>query len=106
MKKWLVYILKCADGTLYTGVTNDLSARLAKHRAGTGAKYTRGRGPLQLAYEEKKSSEGAARRREYKIKQLSRAEKIILIYAKESKSKTKRVHGRPSSKTHAGASKK
>ena len=49
---WTVYILRCADGTLYTGITNDLSRRIAEHESGQGAKYTKGRGPFQLVFEE------------------------------------------------------
>ena len=78
MSPWLVYIVRCADGSLYTGITNDLAARLKKHNAGTGAKYTRARRPVRLVWSEKKSSEGAARRREAMIKRLTRAEKLTL----------------------------
>ena len=76
---WIVYILRCGDGTLYTGVTNNLPRRLAAHRAGKGAKYTRGRGPLVLAYQERVPDRSAALRREREIKDLSRAEKEALI---------------------------
>ena len=84
-KHWLVYILRCGDGTLYTGMTDDLPHRLEMHRAGKGAKYTRGRGPLTLVYRENADSSSAALKLEYRIKQLSRAEKLKLI---ESYSKT------------------
>ena len=84
-KQWLVYILQCGDGTLYTGVTDDLPHRLEMHRAGKGAKYTRGRSPLTLVYQENASSYSEALKREYRIKQLSRADKHILI---ESYNKT------------------
>lgn len=84
-KQWLVYILRCGDGTLYTGITDDLPHRLEMHRAGKGAKYTRGRGPLTLAYREDAESYSAALKREYKIKQFSRSEKLKLI---ESYNKT------------------
>ena len=76
---WIVYILRCGDGTLYTGVTNNLPRRLAAHRAGKGAKYTRGRGPLALAYQERVPDRSAALRREREIKGLSRTEKEALI---------------------------
>ena len=76
---WYVYILRCGDGTLYTGVTDNVERRLAAHRAGKGAKYTRGRGPLELAYTEQVPDKPAALRREYQIKRLSRAEKEQLI---------------------------
>lgn len=84
-KHWLVYILQCGDGTLYTGITDDLPHRLEMHRAGKGAKYTRGRGPLNLVYREEVPSYSDALKREYRIKQLPRAEKSKLI---ESYNKT------------------
>ncbi len=77
--EWYVYILRCGDGTLYTGSTDDVEKRLAAHRAGKGAKYTRGRGPLELVYSEQLPDKSAAMRREYAIKQLSRQEKLNLI---------------------------
>ena len=70
-----MYILRCGDGTLYTGITDDVEKRLAAHRAGKGAKYTRGRGPLELVYTESCPDRSAASRREYQIKSLSRAQK-------------------------------
>ena len=75
---WTVYILRCGDGTLYTGITDDLPRRLAAHRAGRGAKYTRGRGPLTLVYREEQPDRAAASRREWAIKRLTRAEKEAL----------------------------
>lgn len=77
-KKWFVYMLLCADGTLYTGITTDVERRLACHRSGKGAKYTRGRGPLELVYTEVCEGKSQALRREMAIKALSRAEKIRL----------------------------
>lgn len=77
-KIWSVYILRCGDGTLYTGVTNDVAARLEAHRAGVGAKYTRGRGPLELVYTEAYPDKVTAFQREYAIKRLSRQEKLRL----------------------------
>ncbi len=74
-----VYILACRDGTLYTGWTSDLPARLAEHEKGRGARYTRGRGPLRLAYCEELPSAGDARRRELAIKRLPRRKKLALI---------------------------
>ena len=65
---WWVYILRCGDGTLYTGITDDLPRRLAAHRAGKGAKYTRGRGPLSVAYLEEWPDRSAALKREWEIK--------------------------------------
>lgn len=76
---WYVYILRCGDGTLYTGTTDDVARRLAAHRAGKGAKYTRGRAPLELEYTEPCENHSAALRREYAIKRLSREEKLRLI---------------------------
>jgi len=78
-KQWLVYILSCKDGTLYTGITDNLPRRLEQHRTGKGAKYTRGRGPLLLVYREDAESYAAALKREYQIKQLSRSDKLRLI---------------------------
>ena len=76
---WCVYILRCSDGTLYTGIAPDVEKRLAKHNAGTGAKYTRGRGPLAVVYTEECADRAEASRREYAIKHLSRQEKEELI---------------------------
>ena len=76
---WYVYILRCGDGTLYTGITDDIPRRLAAHRSGKGAKYTRGRGPLELVYQEQVPDKSAALRREMEIKRLRRAEKERLI---------------------------
>ena len=76
---WLVYLARCADGTLYAGVTTDTSARLAAHNSGQGAKYTRTRGPVTLVYEEKAPNRSAALRREWAIKRLARTEKERLI---------------------------
>ena len=74
-----VYILRCGDGSLYTGWTNHLEERVAAHQAGRGAKYTRGRGPVELVYWECFSTREEAMRREYAIKRLSRAYKLKLI---------------------------
>ena len=76
---YYVYLLRCADGTLYTGFTNDLARRLAAHNAGRGAKYTRGRRPVELVYWESFSNKSSALRREYAIKQLPRRQKLTLI---------------------------
>lgn len=83
MTYW-VYILRCADGTLYTGCTNDLSRRLAAHNAGKGAKYTRSRRPVELVYWEEVPDKSAALRREAAIKGLSRGEKLALIQRMET----------------------
>ena len=76
---WYVYILRCGDGTLYTGTTDDVERRLAAHRAGKGAKYSRGRTPLVLVSTETCADLSAALRREYAIKQLPREKKLLLI---------------------------
>ena len=76
---WQVYILRCADGTLYTGSTNDVEKRLAAHNAGRGAKYTRTRRPCALVYVEEAADKGAALRREAAIKRLTRTQKLRLI---------------------------
>ena len=77
--KWYVYILQCGDGTLYTGITTDVPRRLQMHRSGRGAKYTRGRQPLELVYTEVCEDHSQALKREWQIKQLPRAEKEKLI---------------------------
>ncbi|GEQ20797.1 GIY-YIG domain-containing protein [Clostridium butyricum] len=74
-----VYILECSDGTLYTGWTNNLDKRIEQHCNGTGAKYTRGRGPVRLVYHEEFNDKRDAMRREYEIKRYSRINKLKLI---------------------------
>ena len=78
-KNWFLYILRCRDGSLYTGITTDVQARLEAHRAGKGAKYTRGRAPLELVYSENCGDHSAALKREIAVKSLSRTEKMELI---------------------------
>lgn len=78
MSYWL-YILRCGDGSLYTGTTDDVERRLAAHQSGKGAKYTRGRGPLTLVYREACADRSAALRREAAVKRLPRAAKLALI---------------------------
>lgn len=78
-KKWYLYILRCGDGTLYTGITTDVQARFAQHQAGKGAKYTRGRGPLVVVYTEECEDHSAALKRELAVKALSREEKERMI---------------------------
>ena len=77
-KAWFVYLLRCGDGSLYCGITDDVQRRLEAHRAGKGAKYTRGRGPLELVYTEQCESYSAALKREATIKKLKRPEKLAL----------------------------
>ncbi len=78
-KPWFVYILRCRDGSLYTGTTTDVAARLEMHRSGKGAKYTRGRGPLELVYSEECGDKSAALKRELEIKALPRGKKRELM---------------------------
>ncbi len=86
-KIWTVYILECGDGTLYTGITDDLLRRLKAHSEGRGAKYTRGRGPLTLRYREETADKGTALKREWAIKQMCRPEKLAIIAEKEKETK-------------------
>jgi putative endonuclease len=76
---WHVYVLRCRDGTLYTGATNDVVRRLARHAAGDGARYTRARLPVVLVYSERAGDRSAALRREAALKRLTRAEKLALV---------------------------
>ena len=76
---WYLYILRCGDGTLYTGITTDVEKRLEAHRSGKGAKYTRGRNPLELVYQEVCGSHSDALKREAAVKKLSRKQKEMLL---------------------------
>ena len=78
-KTWYLYILRCKDGTLYTGITTDTDRRLEEHNSGKGAKYTRGRGPVEMVYREMCPDHSAALKRELEIKGLTRQEKEKLI---------------------------
>lgn len=84
-KKWFVYILRCSDGTLYTGMTDDVPRRVEVHNSGKGAKYTRGRTPVGAVYTEECESYSAALKREYAIKRLTRQEKwkMITMYERD-----------------------
>ncbi len=84
-QNWKLYILRCKDGTLYTGITTDVPARLEAHSSGKGAKYTRGRGPLELVYEEACPDHSAALKREIAVKNLRKHQKLALLasYAKK-----------------------
>ncbi|MFC7044211.1 GIY-YIG nuclease family protein [Halobacteriaceae archaeon GCM10025711] len=79
MAGYWVYMVECADGTLYTGYTTDVERRVAEHNTGDGAKYTQGRTPVELVHTERFSTKSAAMSREYEIKQLSRSEKDALL---------------------------
>jgi len=78
---WYVYVARCADGSLYTGIARDVARRIAEHDAGTGARYTRGRGPLRVMLVRGCRGQGRALRLEHAIKQLSRAQKEALVAA-------------------------
>lgn len=82
---WYVYILRCGDGSLYTGCTDNVSRRLAVHQSGKGAKYTRSHLPVELAYQEELSDRQSALRREAAIKKLTRAQKLELLQNRELK---------------------
>ena len=79
MSEWLVYILRCADDTLYTGITNDLIRRCDQHNAGTASRYTRSRLPVVLVYQETQATRSLALKRELAIKALSRKQKELLV---------------------------
>ena len=82
---WYVYMLRCSDGSLYTGYTDDPQRRLACHNSGKGAKYTRSRLPVTLVYQEECADKPTALKREYAIKQLNKQEKEAMINEKENK---------------------
>ena len=79
VKIWYLYILECRDGTLYTGITDDVQRRFLAHCQGKGAKYTRGRGPLCLRYQERCGTYSDALKREIAVKKLTRLQKLKLI---------------------------
>ncbi|RDI71671.1 GIY-YIG nuclease family protein [Halopelagius longus] len=79
MSEHYVYVLRCADGSLYTGYTTDVERRVAEHDAGEGAKYTRGRTPVELVHAESFDSKSEAMSREYEVKQFSRRRKERLV---------------------------
>ncbi len=88
---WFVYMVRCADGSLYTGIARDVAARIASHNAGRGAKYTRGRGPLALCAVRRCSCKGEALRLELAVKALPRPEKEILTRARRLASFARKV---------------
>ena len=75
---WIVYILKCSDGSLYTGITNNIANRVRAHQNGKGAKYTKGRGPFKIIHQEQYTTRSAASKRELEIKNLNHQEKLKL----------------------------
>ena len=78
-ENWYVYILLCRDGTLYTGITNDIKKRMLAHEKGKGAKYTKGRGPFKLVYENTFNNQSTAMKEENRIKKLSKVQKLKLV---------------------------
>jgi putative endonuclease len=85
---WLVYILRCRDGSLYTGITNDLPKRLQAHGSGKASRYTRSRLPVRLAYQEPQPTKSLALKREAAIKALPRAAKLLLLAAWQTGSRS------------------
>jgi len=79
MKNWKVYVVRCRDGSLYTGISDDVRARVEMHNTGKGARFTRGRGPVKLVYEENCGDKGKALRREYEIKKMDKSDKERLV---------------------------
>ena len=84
MAEWFVYILRCADDTLYPGITNDLIRRCQQHNAGTASRYTRSRLPVVFVYQESQASRSLALKREVAIKALSRQQKELMIQTERS----------------------
>jgi putative endonuclease len=80
--RWFVYILRCADGTLYTGATTDVSRRVEQHNAGTASRYTRSRRPVAVVYQKRVADQSSALKREAAIKKLSRQDKEALVATK------------------------
>lgn len=76
---WYVYVVRCSDRSLYTGITTDVKRRVGEHNEGRGARYTRSRGPVKLIYRERAADRGAALRREYEIKRMTVKEKLVLV---------------------------
>ena len=77
--KWFVYVVRCADGSLYTGITKDVKRRCQQHNAGTASRYTRSRLPVKLVYQEAHPSQSSALKREAAIKAMTRREKLAMI---------------------------
>ena len=78
-EEWWVYVLRCSDRSLYCGITNDLKRRVNQHNAGTGARYTKGRGPVKVAHWWKEATKSAALRAEHAFKKLSRPQKLAAV---------------------------
>jgi predicted GIY-YIG superfamily endonuclease len=84
---WFLYLLRCADGSLYTGITNNVSRRCQQHNAGTASRYTRSLLPVELIYQESQASRSVALKRELAVKAMSRQEKESLSREAEEKAK-------------------
>jgi len=95
MPRAFVYLLRCRDGSLYCGWSTDPSGRAATHNAGKGAAYTRSRRPVRLVYCESLTDRSAALKREYAIKQLTRAEKLALVRSRPGRRRTPRPRRAP-----------
>ena len=95
MREWFVYILRCGDGTLYTGIAVDVPRRLEAHQRGKAAKYTRSRRPLTLAYQEPQPDRSSALKREAALRRLGRAGKLALIGAASGGIPARRGSSRP-----------
>ena len=96
MKKpdfWFVYIMKCANGAFYTGITKDVPARLKAHNNGTGARYTRSFGPVKLVWKERRTGKSLALKREARIKSFSKTDKAALIKKKTVRNRKLRLGG-------------
>ena len=89
--QWSVYMIRCSDNSLYTGITTDINRRFQQHLEGKGAKYFRGRTPLQVVYREENHNRCSAAEREYRIKNMSRADKELMVAEFKIKSMRKLV---------------
>jgi predicted GIY-YIG superfamily endonuclease len=87
---WIVYIVQCADGSLYTGITKDVKRRCQQHNAGTASRYTRSRGPVKLVYREDQPDQSSALKREAAIKAMTRPGKLAMIQSKRKPAQGKR----------------
>lgn len=91
-ERWFLYVLRCADQSLYTGIARDVKQRFEAHAAGKGARYTRGRGPFTLLVTRRCQGQGEALRLEYAFKQLTRAEKEYLLVGRRLGAFARRIH--------------
>jgi predicted GIY-YIG superfamily endonuclease len=87
VEKWTVYIVRCADGSLYTGITKDVTRRCQQHDTGTASRYTRSRRPVKLIYQESRPDQSSALKREAAIKAMSRQEKLTMIHQRKKTAK-------------------